>query len=43
MYIELRFPVRESEQRENAQDGGVVKLMLELNNGMYAFNDMSSY
>lgn len=43
VYIELRFPVRESEQRENAQDGGVVKLMIELNNGMYAFNDMSSY
>ena len=43
MYIELRFPVSEGEQQENAQDDGVVKLGLRLNNGKYAFNDLSSF
>ena len=41
--IELRFPVSEGERQENAQDDGVVKLGLRLNNGKYAFNDLSSF
>lgn len=43
VYIELRFPVSEGEQKENEQDDGVVKLTLRLNNGKYAFNDLSSF
>lgn len=43
VYIELRFPVSEGEQQENAQDDGVIKLGLRLNNGKYAFNDLSSF